>query len=114
MNPKRNSESNRSTSSGQVKASRSDFLADVELCAVQVLNKRELFVFHQIGVLHYIPEQEEVFVIADKLGPELKRREIYPLKQYFLSKHVTPREGKTYVNSSSRTTHNKSREVKSF
>ena len=90
LNPKRGSESNRSKSSGQVKPTRSDFVADVDLCVKKVLTQRERELFLQIRQLHYLPEEKELFLMIGKLGREFERRGIYPLQQYFQSKHVVP------------------------
>ena len=75
-----------------MKPTRSDFVADVELCVKKILMRHEQELFYKLRDLNYLPEEEEeeLYSLVGKLGREFEHRGIYPLKEYFQSKHIVP------------------------
>lgn len=79
------------TIKGQVKASRSDFIADVELAVKGVLNPYQCRIFRSMVEMQFIPDTVKYANISEVLGAEFKRRKIYPTKEYFKACHAIPR-----------------------
>jgi hypothetical protein len=79
-----------SRSTGHIKPTRSDFVADVERAAKKVLNQKQMDCFCVFSMSKKIPETTANMEIFEKVGMEFFRRGIYPLSVYFKDKYVIP------------------------
>jgi hypothetical protein len=79
-----------STSLFNVKASRSDFIADVETAARSVLSRVEYRRFEQMKNMREVPVDIPHLSIMEKCGAEFFRRGIYPLSEYFRGVYCIP------------------------
>jgi hypothetical protein len=75
---------------GQVKPTRSDFIADVELAARKVLNKKGHQLFNSLLDTPELPGTQDFFIVAELLGKEFERRGIYPVDEYMRGKRIIP------------------------
>jgi hypothetical protein len=86
--------SNAGSIKGQVKASRSDFIADIEITVKECLVPYHQRLFRSMVEMQFIPDTTKYANIAERLGEEFKKRGIYPLKDYLRAKHAIPRREK--------------------
>lgn len=86
-----------SRSTGHIKPTRSDFIADVEIAAASVLNKFQYKMFIVMSCMKTVPDTEKYLVIAEKCGAEFFRRKISPLSEYFKDVYVVPERSRNAV-----------------
>ena len=94
LNPAKGGGASRVRSSGHIKPTRSDFLADVEKAAKAVLSKAEQRHYLEMTFMKKIPDNKRYWEIENTLGKEFLRRGIFPLSIYFKDVYCVPKGGK--------------------
>ena len=81
-------------SSGHVKPTRSDFIADVEKAVKAVLPAVQFAQFISMSLMNKVPDNRKYWDIEDTAGREFLRRGIYPLSIYFKDVYCVPKRGR--------------------
>ena len=84
-------------STGHIKPTRSDFIADVETAAASVLSKFQYKMFITMSCMKRVPDTGKYLVIAEKCGAEFFRRKISPLAKYFKDVYVVPERSRNGI-----------------
>ena len=97
VNPDKGGGGPASRSTGHIKPTRSDFIADVETAAASVLSKFQYKMFITMSCMKKVPDTVKYLVIAEKCGAEFFRRKISPLAEYFKDVYVVPERSRNAV-----------------
>ena len=97
VNPDKGGGGPASRSTGHIKPTRSDFIADVETAAASVLSRPQFWNFLAMASMRKVPDAEKYLVIAEKCGAEFFRRKISPLAEYFKDVYVVPERSRNAI-----------------
>ena len=97
VNPDKGRGTPASHSTGHIKPTRSDFIADVETAAASVLSRFQYKMFITMSCMKRVPDTEKYLAVAEKCGAEFFRRKISPLAEYFKDVYVVPERSRNEI-----------------